>query len=149
MSVEKFEAKPPVADREAFNAHVAEIVQEYRPQTVEQRFVVNQIAQAMWRLQRCQRMEDELMDLSLNPFAEKDDFLMKRLQHLEKYRQNVERTWLRLLKRWSEIRKEEVREQKAVAHQREREYYEFMSQERELEKQLFATPSPVPEARAA
>ena len=46
------------------------------------KFVVRQIADAMWRLQRLQRMEDELMASSENPFLEEDDKTMVRLERL-------------------------------------------------------------------
>ncbi len=110
------------------------IVDEYDPQTEEQRFVAEQIATCMYRIRRCQDMEDRIM-------MQDDPFASGALEKLERYRQSIERSYQRFTRRWAEIRKEIHQEQRAVQQQNKNLFYELMRQERELEREVLSMPA--------
>src|SRR5258707_12221664 len=62
----------PSEDRDAYEAHVKAVTDEHAPLSEVGKFVVRQIADAMWRLQRLQRMEDELIGSPENPFLDEE-----------------------------------------------------------------------------
>ncbi len=93
----------PSEDPAAYQAHLKAVTEEYGPLSPSAEFVVRQIADAMWRLQRLQRMEDELIASSDNPFMEEDDKTMIRLERLQRYRQMIERTYTRFTQEWRKI----------------------------------------------
>ncbi len=93
----------PGEDPAAYQAHLEAIREEYGPGSPSGEFVVRQIADAMWRLQRLQRMEDELMASSPNPFMEEDSTLLIRLERLQRYRAMIERTYHRFAQEWRKI----------------------------------------------
>ena len=121
---------------------IQKIVAEYNPRTEEQRFVAEQIALAMFRIRRCQELEDKLM-------LEADPFEGGKLDKLERYRQSIERSYQRFTKRWAEIRKEIIREEKAVTRRNENEFYEILRHEREVEREVLASLHRPPLAESA
>src|SRR5260370_35128273 len=96
-------ASLPSEDPAAYAAHLKPITEEYGPLSPSAEFVVRQIADAMWRLQRLQRMEDELIASSDNPFLDDDDKIMIRLERLQRYRQMIERSYARFTQEWRKI----------------------------------------------
>src|SRR5258708_33154641 len=66
----------PSEDRDAYEAHVKAVTDEHAPLSAVGKFVVRQIADAMWRLQRLQRMEDELIGSPRKPSTGEDDQTM-------------------------------------------------------------------------
>ena len=93
----------PSEDPSAYEAHLKAVTEEYGPLSPSAEFVVRQIADAMWRLQRLQRMEDELIASSDNPFLDDDDKIMIRLERLQRYRQMIERSYARFTQEWRKI----------------------------------------------
>lgn len=136
-------ALAPGEDPGEYNQHLAAVMAEHGdPRDVTARFVVRQIADAMWRLDRCQRMENELMELSDNPFASQDDVVLRRLERLERYRQSIERTYSRFCRRWTELRTELQNEAKqsakAQASSNKDYFYRIFREQTEADEQMFA-----------
>ena len=102
------EAFLPGEDPAAYQAHLEAVREEYGPASPSGEFVVRQSADSMWRLQRLQRMEDELMASSPNPFMEEDATLLIRLERLQRYRAMIERTYHRFAQEWRKIVAEDV-----------------------------------------
>jgi hypothetical protein len=93
-------ALAPDEDPAAYQAHLKKFEEDYEPEGDTETFIVRQIADAVWRLTRCSRMEEELMALSANPFAEEDDKVLRRLERLQRYRKSIEGTFHRFRREW-------------------------------------------------
>src|SRR5260370_22962720 len=74
----------PSEDAAVYAAHLKSITEEYGPLSPSAEFVVRQIADAMWRLQRLHRIEYELIASSDNPFRDDVDKTIIRSQLLHR-----------------------------------------------------------------
>src|SRR5260221_4570452 len=107
----------PSEDPVAYEAHLKAVTDEHAPLSEAGKFVVRQIADAMWRLQRLQRMEDELIASSDNPFMDEDDKTMVRLERLQRYRQMIERSYVRFTQEWRKLVAPDVTKEAGLAEQ--------------------------------
>src|SRR5258707_13766608 len=107
----------PSEDPSAYEGHLKAGPEEYGPLSPSAEFVVRQIADAMWRLQRLQRMEDELIASSDNPFLDEDDKTMIRLERLQRYRQMIERSYVRFTQEWRKLIASDVTKEAGLAEQ--------------------------------
>jgi len=93
-------ALAPGEDLELYQRHLEQIREDYGPGGSAGNFVVNKIADLMWRMQRLDRMEAELLERSDNPFADEDETVLNKLERLQRYRQMLERSYHRFRKDW-------------------------------------------------
>ncbi len=120
-------ALAPGEDPAAYEKHVALMIAEYTPGNPVAEFVVRQIADAMWRLQRCRRLEDEILASSPNPFLDENEAILKKLERLERYRQSIERTYHRFVKEWRNLVMDDISVAKAEAALDEKRVWSTLS----------------------
>ncbi len=89
-------------DREAYEAHIAAQFRQYKPLAEHEIFLTRELAGAMWRLDRARRMESELLEKSLNPFACDEEKIAIQLERLTLYISAIERTYY---KAYNELKK--------------------------------------------
>lgn len=98
-------------------AFIARIIKEYGPGTAPAEFIARAIAETMWRLEMCRRMEDEILALSPNPFLDEDSAVARKLERLERYRSSIERAYHRYVKEWRNLIHDDVREKKTQSEE--------------------------------
>jgi hypothetical protein len=137
-------ALSPKEDPAAYQAHLEKYEDDYGPDSETEQFIVRQIADAAWRLNRLARMEDDLMAMSANPFAEENDNLLLRLERLQRYRKSIEATFLRYRKEWREVlhrASEDLKDEQRIADVKYKiSFANFL--------RVPETPSPSPDHRA-
>src|SRR5438309_1341536 len=131
-------ALAPGESTEEYEQHIAAIIEEYEPYNDIAKYVVIKIAESMWRLDRCQRMEDELIASSPNPFMEEDETLARKLERLERYKQAIERTYHRFVKEWRNLVDDDLKHVKLEESASRRSMMDFFN------APLPRTESPIP-----
>jgi hypothetical protein len=115
----------PCEDMETFNALLDEYLNEYRPVTPTERFLVTELVQAQWRVMRADAIEAEVLNPGDNPtYAGIADMFRESgaLDRLTRYAQTARRAFYKAqekLQRLREfefrLRREETRERRAAA----------------------------------
>lgn len=96
-------------DRQAYEAHCQKQVYQHQPAAEHEIFLVQEMADAMWRLKRARRMESELLEQSLNPYLDDDEKIAIQLQRLTRYISAIERTYYRAYNQIKKITQERNR----------------------------------------
>lgn len=89
-------------DREEYDRHCASHFRQYQPLAEHEVFLIREVADASWRLQRARRMEAELFEKNANPFTADDDKDAIQLQRITRYISAIERTYY---KAYNELKK--------------------------------------------
>ena len=98
----------PTEDRNQFNALLDRYKSENAPSTAHQEFLVQQMTGARWKLNRIERLENEMFAALDSPEkAFTDDETAKRFARLERYRAALERTYNRCARELRADRKEQ------------------------------------------
>ena len=95
-------------DPDEFLAYMQEYFSQHNPATMDEQFLVRQMAEAMWRLRRVQRLELPLFDTAplANPFTDADH--SKELLNLTRYQKSLESSYFRASRELRTIRKEQA-----------------------------------------
>jgi hypothetical protein len=82
-------------NKDEYEAFVQRYMNEKKPHNLEEQFHVKTMADAMWRLNRVRRFENELLEQSLgaNPFTDSDERMSRELLKLNRYEKSIERTY--------------------------------------------------------
>jgi uncharacterized protein YicC (UPF0701 family) len=96
-------------DREEYETHCKKQFRQYKPLAEHEIFLVQEMADAIWRLKRARKMETELLEASLNPFLEDDEKISVRLLRITKYIAAIERTYYKAYKEIKAINEERNR----------------------------------------
>jgi exonuclease VII large subunit len=96
-------------DPKEYAALLADLVAEHRPATPTERFLVNEIAQAQWRLARIQRIEHRILDSGLNSNADEalaGAFIQNQqaLMRLDRYMASIRRAWRQAMDQLRKLR---------------------------------------------
>ena len=107
----------PGEDRVAFEALAREYRNEWRPRTPHETFLVTQMIQSRWRLNRIARMEAEVLDAMFLKFGDgqsdegaiiiADRFNPDALGRLRRYAQDAERSYHRAVRELRAYRKDQ------------------------------------------
>ncbi len=94
-------------NQDEYEAFVQKFMSEKKPHTLEEQFNVKTMADAMWRLNRVRRFENELMEQSLggNPFTDSDERVSRELLKLNRYEKSIERTYHQAAAEFKRLRK--------------------------------------------
>jgi hypothetical protein len=94
-------------NKEEYEAFVQNYLNEKKPQTTEEKFHVKTMADAMWRLNRVRRFENEILEQSLgaNPFTDSDERLSRELMKLNRYEKAIESSYHRAASEFKRLRK--------------------------------------------
>jgi hypothetical protein len=95
-------------DPAQYAAHIAEYKSQHKPITIDEQFLVKQMADATWRLNRTQRLETPLFNNApgRTPFA--DPVFSNELLKLTRYQKSLESTYFRASRELRTIRKEQT-----------------------------------------
>ena len=100
----------PTEDRNQFNELLEQYKLEWAPETTHHQFLVSEMAGAHWKLDRIQRLENDMfakLDDPSKAFADKDT--AAGFARLERYRASLERTYHRAARELRAIQKEKTR----------------------------------------
>ena len=100
----------PTEDRNQFNELLDQFKLDWMPVTTNDEFLVSQMAGATWKLERVQRIENEMLaklDDPTKAFADKET--AAGFTRLERYRASLERTYHRCLRELRAAQKEQKR----------------------------------------
>jgi hypothetical protein len=94
-------------NKEEYEAFVQNYLNEKKPQTTEEKFHVKTMADAMWRLNRVRRFENEILEQSLgaNPFTDSDERLSRELMKVNRYEKAIESSFHRAAAEFKRLRK--------------------------------------------
>jgi hypothetical protein len=94
-------------NKEEYESFVQNYLNEKKPQTLEEKFHVKTMADAMWRLNRVRRFENEILEQSLgaNPFTDSDERLSRELMKLNRYEKTIESSYHRAASEFKRLRK--------------------------------------------
>ena len=103
----------PAEDRNQFNQLLQDLKSEFQPATAHQEFLVNQMVGAQWKLNRLERMENQMFASLDDPAkAFTDEETARKFAGLQRYRVALERTYHRSIKELR-IAKREQKEAKS------------------------------------
>jgi hypothetical protein len=93
-------------DPDEYQTHMEDYFAQHDPATMDEQFLVKQMANAMWRLNRVQRLELPLFNNAplANPFS--DAVFSNELMKLTRYQKSLESTYFRASSELRTIRKE-------------------------------------------
>jgi len=98
----------PTEDRNQFNELLEQYKCDWTPVTTHQEFLVSEMAAAHWKLDRIQRMENDMLAALVDPAkAFTDQETAAGFTRLERYRGSLERTYHRCLRELRASRKDE------------------------------------------
>ncbi len=95
-------------DPAQYAAHLAAYKSQHKPATIDEQFLVKQMADATWRLNRVQRLEKPLFNNAPggSPFA--DPLFSNELLKLARYQKSLESTYFRASRELRTIRQEQT-----------------------------------------
>jgi hypothetical protein len=98
----------PGEDPEEFEAHLQEYTALHKPATIDEEFLVKQMAGTMWRIQRLGRFEVAIYEKApdANPFA--DPACSAELLTLNRYEKSLESSYFRSIRELRAIRKDQA-----------------------------------------
>ena len=91
-------------DPAQYAAHIAQYKTEHNPTTIDENFLVKQMADAMWRLNRVQRLETAIFDNA----SITDPNFSNELLKLARYQKSLESTYFRASRELRTVRKEQT-----------------------------------------
>jgi hypothetical protein len=114
----------PHEDEAEFQALVAAYTEEHQPQGTTASFLVQELAQAQWKVSRAALIEADIqagVESSLARLFQPDSDAEKAFARLTRYQNGIRRDWYRALKELRAIAREQRQDQAAAIRREERE----------------------------
>jgi hypothetical protein len=124
-------------DPAEYQAHLDNYTAEHEPITIDEKFLVQQMADSVWRINRIRRIESSIFERAPegNPFA--DPALSAELLKLNRYEKSIESTYFRAARELRIIKKEEDKEIREI-HKKQASEFSSM-----IESYIFSPMPPI------